>query len=91
MSASPPLWNGRNEAGEGLPIGVYFCKPEAGSHAFVKKMILLRQEGNVRCAIRGGRNRKGVAVRCHLSNTRTPGRYLPADWIERANDRALNE
>lgn len=35
-------WNGRNDAGEELPNGVYFLSYTDGSHAEIRKLLLLR-------------------------------------------------
>ena len=35
-------WDGKDDAGELLPSGLYFCRMEAGSQTKLKKMILLK-------------------------------------------------
>jgi hypothetical protein len=36
------LWDGRDDAGQELSSGVYFCRLQAGEHAQTVKMVLLR-------------------------------------------------
>jgi len=35
-------WNGRNQAGMHVPTGVYLCRMVAGSHVFLRKMMLVQ-------------------------------------------------
>ncbi len=39
---SSVIWDGRDDGGERLPGGVYFCNLEVGSYRLTQKMILLR-------------------------------------------------